>query len=456
MSRHARRSGEATPTINRDVARLAVPAFFTLIAEPLFLLTDSAIVGHLGTTALAALGAASTILLALTGIFVFLAYATTAVVARHVGAGREDDAVDAGLDGVWLALAIGIPLALLSALLAPPATRAMASDAAPAVTDAAVTYLRISALGIPAMLLLLAAQGLLRGLQDTRTPLWVTAGGFTVNAGLNAALVLGAHQGIAGSALGTVIAQWLMAAVMMATILRRTRHLDLRPHPARVLAAARFGVPLLVRTLALRAVLLLTTATAARFGATTLAAHQVASTLFTFLTFALDAVAIAAQALIGQALGRGDMTATRRLTDVMVRWGLLSGALAGVLLLGGAGALPALFSSDGAVRHATTYALVVIALAQPAAGVLFVLDGVLMGAGDGVYLARTQVALLAAYLPVVGALLWTRHDLAASAWLGGALPLVAVWGAYCLYLCARCLVLLRRSRSTAWMGHSVP
>lgn len=445
-----------SPAINRDVARLAVPAFFTLIAEPLFLLTDSAIVGHLGTDALAALGAASTILLTLTGAFVFLAYATTAVVARHVGAGQEDEAVNAGLDGVWLALAIGIPLGALSTLLATPATQALASDASAAVTDAAVTYLHISALGIPAMLLLLAAQGLLRGLQDTRTPLWVTAGGFAVNAGLNAALVLGAHQGIAGSALGTVIAQWLMAAVIMATILRRTRHLDLRPHPARVFAAARFGLPLLVRTLALRAVLLLTTATAARFGATTLAAHQVASTLFTFLTFALDAVAIAAQALVGQALGRGDMTATRRLTDVMVRWGLVSGAVAGGLLLAGAWVLPSLFSGDGAVRHATTCALVVIALTQPAAGVLFVLDGVLMGAGDGVFLARTQVVLLAAYLPVVGAFLAAHHTLASSAWLDGALPLVVVWGAYCLYLCVRCLVLMRRARSSAWMGHAVP
>lgn len=439
--------------MQHPIARLAVPAFFTLIAEPLFLLTDSAVVGHLGTASLAALGAASAILLTATGIFVFLAYATTAVVARHLGQSDRDGAIQAGLDGVWLAVALGLPLAGLTALLAEAGARAMSGSGGPDVVEAATTYLQISALGVPAMLISLAAQGLLRGLQDTRTPLWVTGVGFTVNAGLNAFLVLTAGWGLAGSAVGTVVAQWLMATALLVSILRRTRHLDLRPHPSRVLTSARFGAPLLVRTVALRAVLLLTTASAGWFGATTLAAHQIAMTIFTFLTFALDAIAIAAQALIGESLGRGDLVRTRSLSGVIVRWGWNSGAVAGALTLMAAWPAPYLFSADASVRRATSAALVVIALVQPVAGVLFVLDGVLMGAGDGPFLAKAQVVLLVAYLPLLMLLSLAREHLPR---LDGAAPLVALWVCYGAYLTARCAVLERRRRVDAWMNTVVP
>ena len=187
MMRRAAREVQETDSLGPQIRALAVPAFFTLVAEPLFLMTDSSIVGHLGVTQLAALGAASAVLLSLTGIFVFLAYATTALVARRMGANDEDGAIGAGLDGVWLALALSIPLAAATFAAAPLAVRAMTS--APDVVDAGVTYLRISALGIPAMMVCLAAQGLLRGLQDTRTPLLVTVTGFALNAALNACLL---------------------------------------------------------------------------------------------------------------------------------------------------------------------------------------------------------------------------------------------------------------------------
>lgn len=407
--------------------------------------------GHLGTPQLAALGAASAILLTATGLFVFLAYATTSVVSRHLGAGRRDDAVQAGLDRVWLAALLGLPLALFMFMFAHPLALAMggADVAAPAAG-----YLRISAAGIPAMLILLAVQGLLRGLQDTRTPLWVTGIGFGLNAALNALLVLGLHLGLAGSALGTVIAQWLMALAMLAIVVSRTRHLDLRPHPGRVLASARVGAPLLVRTAALRGVLLVTTAAAGTFGTASLAAHQVASTLFGFLTFALDAVAIAAQALVGESLGSSETARTRDLTAVIVRWGWWSGVGAGVLTLAGARWLPMLFTSDVQVRHGVTAALVVIALVQPVAGVLFVLDGVLMGAGDGPYLARAQLVLLALHLPVMAvAVWWVPRVLDVSR---PVTAMLVLWIAYSLNLAVRCGLLDRRRRGTAWMTHALP
>lgn len=446
MARLADDSAPSTPTLGPQIRALAVPAFFTLVAEPLFLTTDSAIVGHLGVTPLAALGAASAILLSLTGVFVFLAYATTSVVARRLGAGDTEGAIGAGLDGVWLALALGIPLTALTWAAAPAAVGAMSST--PDVVDAGVTYLRNSAFGIPAMLVCLAAQGLLRGLQDTRTPLIVTITGFTLNAGLNAFLVLVLHAGLAGSAIGTTCAQWLMAVALLASIARRVRHVDTRPHLGRVLAAARTGAPILVRTVALRAVLLLTTATAGLFGPGTLAAYQIASTIFTFLTFALDAVAIAAQALVGESLGRGDGERTRDLTATLTRWGWRCGLVAGVVTLVAAPWIPRLFTSDATIMRATTAALVVIAVVSAPSGVLFVHDGVLMGAGDGSFLARAQTALLVAYLPFVWALSASRTLVAG--W-GPSAPLVAVWVLYALYLLARTVVLDRRRRGTAWM-----
>ena len=435
-------------TAVQSIARLAIPAFFTLVAEPLFLLVDSAIIGHLGAEPLAALGVASTLLLSITGIFVFLAYATTAVVARALGAQDPTAAIRAGFDGVWLAVAVSVPLALVTALAAHPLSAALGTEA---LAPAAATYLRVSALGLPAMLVSLAVQGLLRGVQDTRTPLAATSVGFTLNAGLNAFLVLGLGWGLAGSAAGTVIAQWLMCLFMVAAVLRRTDSVPLRPHPARVLAAARFGLPLFIRTLALRGVLLLTTAVAANLGTLVMAAHQITSTVFSFLSFALDALAIAAQALTGEALGRGDRQLVRSTTQRFIRLGWIWGAVAGLILGAVAWVLPAAFTTDPDVRHATTAALLVLALAQPCSGVLFVLDGVLMGAGDGVFLAKAQLAVLTLYLPLAAAVFALSDHLTAP-WQGA----TAVWLIYSAYLVMRWAALARRARRDAWMENSVP
>lgn len=289
-----------------------MPAFGALVAEPLFLLGDSAIVGHLGTAQLAGLGVAGTALSTLAGIFVFLAYATTAAVARRIGAGDRRAAVQQGIDGVWLALLLAVPVALLAALLAPQVADLLGASATAA--PYAVTYLRISALGVPAMLMVLAATGVLRGLQDTRTPLLVAVAGFSANLGLNLTLVYGAGLGVAGSAWGTVLAQNGMAAVYLAVVVRgaRRERAALRPDPVGIRACARAGGPLMIRTLSLRAVLVLATAVAARLGDREVATHQIAMALWGFLAFALDAIAIAGQSIIGRYLGAGDRAAPGR------------------------------------------------------------------------------------------------------------------------------------------------
>jgi putative MATE family efflux protein len=424
------------------VLRLAVPAFFALVAEPAFLLADAAVVGRLGTAPLAGLGVASAALSTAAGVFVFLAYGTTGVVARRSGAGDRRGALLAGLDGVWLALLLGVLTGAALLLLAGPVARAF--GASPAAAGAATTYLRISALGLPSMLATMAATGVLRGMQDTRTPLLVALVGFPANVALNVLLVLGLGRGIAGSATGTVLAQTGMALALVTVVLRGTRtsgeelRLPLRPHPWRVLAAARLGVPLLVRTLALRGVLLLTTWAAAAGGDVPLAAYQVSSTVWTFLTFALDALAIAAQALTGRALGAGDVARARALTALMVRWGVLGGLVLGAVVLATANVVPPAFSPDPAVQAALTGALVVVALQQPLSGLVFVLDGVLIGAGDGRWLAGAQVLLLVAYLPVA----LVVRDAQASA--------VGLWCGFAGFMALRGLALWWRNRSGAW------
>ena len=442
----------------REILRLAVPAFLALVAEPLFLLADSAIVGHLGTVQLAGLGVASAALVTAANVFVFLAYGTTAVVARQVGAGSERAAVAAGIDGLWLALALGLGTALLVGLAASPV--AAVFGASPEAHAQAVTYLRVSAAGIPGMLLVLAGTGVLRGLQDTRTPLVASVVGFTANIVLNLAFVYGLHLGVAGSALGTVLAQTGMAAGLVLVVTHHARGLGarLRPHPSRVLRAAAQGVPLLVRTLALRAVLLLTTWVAAGLGDVPLAAYQVSATIWTFLTFALDALAIAAQALTGKALGAGDVAGARSATTTMIRWGTGSGAVLGLLVLALHTVLPGLFTSDPAVQAALAAALVVVALSQPVSGVVFVLDGVLIGAGDGRWLALAQLGLLVLYLPLLllvrraGADLLTGPDPVAAQ----AHALTVLWWAFTAFMVARGLVLWWRGRSDAWMVTGAP
>ncbi|MFK4224514.1 MATE family efflux transporter [Streptomyces sp. NPDC019890] len=424
---------------DREIVALAVPAFGALVAEPLFVMVDSAIVGHLGTHQLAGLGVAAALLMTAVSVFVFLAYATTAAVARRVGAGDLAAAVRQGMDGIWLALFLGTVVVAVTLPTAPWLVQAFgASDTA---APYATTYLRISSLGIPAMLIVLAATGVLRGLQDTRTPLYVAVGGFTANAALNAGLVYGAGLGIAGSAWGTVIAQVCMAAAYLIVVVRGARRhgASLRPDAVGIRASAQAGVPLLVRTLSLRAVLLIATAVAARLGDIEIAAHQIVLALWSLMAFALDAIAIAGQAIIGRYLGADDAEGARQACRRMVQWGIATGVVLGILVVVARPLFIPLFTSDSAVHDTLLPALLVVAVSQPIAGVVFVLDGVLMGAGDGRYLAGAMLVTLAVFAPV--ALLVPM--------VGGGLT--ALWWAMTLMMTVRMLTLWLRMRSGRWI-----
>ncbi|PPF10541.1 MATE family efflux transporter [Rathayibacter sp. AY1A5] len=431
-----------TSALDRSILRLAVPALGSLVAEPLFLLTDSALVGHLGAVPLAGLALGGTVLQTIVGLMVFLAYSTTPRVGRALGEGDERRAVAAGIDGGWLALLLGAGIAVVGALTAPAVVALFGAE--PAVAEAGVRYLAVSMAGIPAMLGVFALTGLLRGFQDTRTPLMIAAGGFALNAALNAVLIYPAGLGITGSALGTVIAQWAMLAAYAGVALRLARRVGapLRPHLAGLASSAGSGGWMLLRTASLRAAILLAVATATSLGAEELGAFQVAMTLFSTVAFALDAVAIAAQALLGRLLGAGDAEQARAVTKRCVTWGIGAGVVLGALVTGLSGVLPYVFSSDPEVLRLLPAAIAVVGLTAPLGGYVFVLDGVLIGAGDGRYLALSGLANLAVFVPL--ALL---APAAPAEW-----RLLALWLAFAVgFLGARAVTLGLRVRSDVWL-----
>jgi putative MATE family efflux protein len=430
--------------VDRDILRLAVPALGSLIAEPIFLLADSAMVGHLGVAPLAGLGIASAVLQTIVGLMVFLAYATTPAVARRLGAGDERGAVAAGVDGVWLALGLGVVLAVAGWLASPVLVGLFAASAE--VGEQALQYLQLSMLGLPAMLLVFAATGLLRGLQDTRTPLVVAVGGFAANIALNYVFIYVLGRGIAGSALGTVAAQWAMVAVYAVIVARHARRVGapLLPHHAGIGRSARAGGWLLLRTASLRAAILLAVFTATRLGPDELAAFQVTMTVFSTLAFALDALAIAAQALIGKGLGGGDAEGVRAVLRRCLEWGVGAGVVLGAVTVLLSPLAAGLFTSDPSVAALLAPALAIIGIGAPLGGYVFVLDGVLIGAGDARYLALTGLLNVAAFVPMAAAvLLWGGHHAAGLAWLAAAFA----FG----YLGARAVTLGVRARGRVWM-----
>ncbi|MGH9211288.1 MAG: MATE family efflux transporter [Acidimicrobiales bacterium] len=408
---------------DREIVRLAIPAFGALIAEPTYLLTDTAVVGHLGTPQLGGLAIANGVLLGLYTIFIFLAYGTTAAVSRLIGAGDEAEAAHQAVQSMWLAVLLGVALTVVGFVLAEPAVDLLGASGD--VRTNALVYLRISLVGIPAMLAVLAGTGYLRGLQDTRTPLAVAIGTAVLNLVVELVLIYGFDQGIGASALATVLAQTTAALVYIRRLGQTALALgvDLRPHPASLGALARVSRDLLIRTIALRAALGASTAVAARIGTDDLAAYQVAFEVWTFLAFALDAVAIAGQAIVGRALGADDGDAARGAGWRMIEWGVAMGTVYGALLLAGRTVLPHLFTDDAAVIQLTSFVLIWVAVLQPANAVAFVLDGVLIGAGDQRFLAWAMLGAAVVFIPAAGTVLFL--DLGIG-WLWAALGLLMV------------------------------
>lgn len=428
----------AARKLDREILALAIPAFATLVAEPLMVLVDTTIVGHLGTPELAGLTLAANVLGIVIGLSVFLAYGTTANVSRRLGAGDRRGALASGIDGMGLAGLMGLGLTAL--LVFGAAVFLPWYGSSPVATAHGVTYLRVVALGMPAQLITLASTGVLRGMQDTRTPLWVVIGANLMNVALNLWFVFGLGWGIAGAAAGTAISQWSAALTLGVVVLRGARREGVRAsfHPAGVLIAARSGGWLVLRSAALQTAITITTFVAAGLGDASLAAHQVTTSLWYAMSFAMDAFAIAAQALVGLRLGAGEARAARAVMRHVVGWGVGFGSVIAVGLMALRPFVGAVFTPDVAVHAALAPALVVLAVLVPIGGAAFMLDGVLIGAGDMRFLALASALSVAVYLPLA----WGVHS--------GGWGLAWLWGAYTGWILARAVILGLRVRGTAW------
>jgi putative MATE family efflux protein len=423
---------------DRAIVRLALPALGALAAQPLYVLTDTAVVGHLGTPELGGLAVASTVLITGYTVFIFLAYGTTASVARLVGAGDPAAAAHQGVQGVWLALVIGVVLAVVALPLAPQLVDLVGADGA--VRHNAVVYLRISLFGFPPLLAGLAGTGYLRGLQDTRTPLIVTAVSAVANLVIELVLIYGFDRGIGASALATVMAETGAAAVYVRRVASdaRGRGVGLAPDPAVMRRLLRVGGALFVRTISLRLSLTLGTAVAARSGTAALASYQIAFEIWSFLALVLDSIAIAGQAMTGRFLGAGDAAGARAAARRMIDWAIGAGVVLGLAVVAARPVLPQLFTDDERVVELCAFVLWFVAALQPVNAVVFVLDGVLIGAGDLRFLARAMVFAAAVFLPAV-------------ALVGGLdLGLGWLWAALGLLMLTRLAALMWRFTSPAW------
>jgi putative MATE family efflux protein len=423
---------------DRELLGLAIPALGALLAEPLYVLTDTAVVGHLGTAQLGGLGVASGALMFGYGLCIFLAYGTTAAVARLSGAGEQHRAAEQAVQSLWLALGLGVVLAVVGSTMSDGLIGMLGAEGETA--RHAGTYLRISLLGAPAMLLMLAGVGYLRGLRDTVRPLWVAVGTAILNLVLELVLVFGLDMGIGASAAATVVAQWAGAGCFIIWIGREVRRhgVPLHPRPGSIVRLLTVSSQLLVRNLSLTGTFLVGTAVAARIGDVEVAAHQVAFQTWMLLVLMMDAAAIAAQTMVGERLGAGDTAAARRIGTRTIIWSVAVGVLGGLVLAIWRGDVAGIFTSDPDVVAVAGFLLLHSALMAPLGAVAFALDGVLIGAGDQRFMATAMVG--AAGLAITAMVVGRMADLGIG-WL---------WAAFWLFFAARSMILGLRFLGDRW------
>jgi putative MATE family efflux protein len=427
--------------LDRRILAIAVPALGSLLVEPIYVLTDTAVVGRLGTEELGGLALASTVLNTLVLVFNFLSYGTTARVAVRRGRGDLVGGATDALQALWLAAGLGLLLAAGIALAAGPLVDLLGHDAA--VVDEGVAYLRISCAGIPFQLVAIACIGYLYGLPDTRRPFVVLAMSTSLNLAIELVLVLGLGWGVEGSALGTVLAQAASAAVLLAIVVRGLR-VDglhrLRVVPQVMWALVKVGGHIVQRTGFLLAALAVATAAASRAGTEELAGHQIAAQLFILLAVGVDMFKVAGQSLVAHALGADRPQEVRDVVDHLYAWGWRAGVVLTAATVALAPLLPHVFTGDADVRGPATLAIVMLGLLQIPAAYTFVLDGVLMGGNDFRDLRWSTTLAFLVSLPVFAAVLvWPR------------LGIVGVWTGMLLWVSVRALKNHHRVQGETWM-----
>lgn len=407
-----------------------------LAAEPLYLLVDTAVVGHLGAVPLGALGIGAALMALLTIVGTFVEYGTTARAARWFGAGREDVAIGEGVQASWLALGIGVAVVAAGEALAGPLTDLLGGGGA--VSHAAESWFRIAVLGMPGVLLVLAGNGWMRGVQKTRDPVRIVLAANALSAVASPLLVYPGGLGLEGSAIANVVAQ-VVGGVLFLRALRRAAG-SLRADGAIMRAQLVMGRDLIVRAAAFQVAFLSAAAVAARMGSAQIAAHQIGLQLWEFTALLLDSVAIAAQSLVGAALGGSDADGARRVAWQVARWGGWFGAAFAGLYGAGWWLVPRAFTTSPAVLHQAHLLWPWFVAMLPAAGVVFALDGVLIGAGD--------VAFLRTLTVIAAVLVFAPLNVAALHWHWG---IGGVWAGLTAFILVRLAGMLARARGTRWV-----
>ncbi|MHC9293428.1 MATE family efflux transporter [Mycobacterium sp. LTG2003] len=428
------------PATSRRIAGLALPALGVLAAEPIYLLFDIAIIGRLGAVSLAGLAIGGLILSLVSTQLTFLSYGTTARSARFFGAGDRPAAVREGVQATWLALALGLAIVIVVQGIAAPLVSVLAAGGD--IADAALPWLRIAILAAPAILVSLAGNGWMRGVQDTVRPLRYVVFGFAVSAVLCPLLVYGwlgmPRMGLPGSAVANVVGQWLAAVLFMWALL--AEKVNLRVQPAVLRAQLVMGRDLLLRTMAFQACFVSAGAVAARFGAAAVAAHQVVLQLWSFLALVLDSLAIAAQSLVGAALGAGQLAHAKSVAWRVTVFSALAGVVLAVLFAVGASVLPPVFTNDQSVLAAIGVPWWFLVAQLPVAGIVFALDGVLLGAGDAKFMRNaTLISALVGFLPLI--------------WLSLAFGwgLLGIWSGLSTFMVLRLVFVGWRAFSGRWL-----
>jgi len=416
---------------DKSILALGVPALAALAADPLYSLVDTAFVGNLGAAELGAVAVGTAAFTASFWLFSFLAYGVTPRVARFVGAGDDRNAARIGVQAVLMALFFGAVVTLLGVVFAGPIVRLL--GAGPGIQDLAESYLRIRVLSATAVLLAQVGHGWLRGAQDTRTPMYIAVGGALLNVVFDYLLIYTFGMGVQGAAWATVVGQYLAAGCFLLILTRRFGRGGAPWRFEREVAAGlmKIGADLVVRTGSLLGAMTLATAAAARMSLGSLGAWQITMQLFLFLSLVLDSVAIAAQALVGKHLGAGTRAEARAVSVRLMEWGLLIGLAAGLALYLGRAALASVFSNDAAVVASAASLIAWLAVVQPLSALAFTLDGILIGASDTRFLAKSMVVSSLAYAVVsvlamnlgwgtaglaAGATLWLALRTATTGW----------------------------------------
>ncbi|HEY7045923.1 MAG TPA: MATE family efflux transporter [Jatrophihabitantaceae bacterium] len=416
---------------------LAASAFVVLAAEPLYLLVDTAVVGHLGTTALAGLGVAGALMALLMLIGQFVEYGTTSRAARWFGAERRDAALNEGVQASWLAVIIGLVVVVLGQVFAHPMIGLLAGSNDD-VRHAAESWFRIAVIGVPGVLLVLAGNGWMRGVQETRQPVRIVLLANALSAAASPLLVYPAHLGLEGSAIANVAAQVVGSGLFLRALHRATT--QTRPQWTVMRAQLVLGRDLVLRSAAFQVAFLSAAGVASRMGSAQIAAHQIGLQLWEFIALLLDSFAIAAQSLVGAALGASDERTARRMAGQVGLWGLWAGCAFTVLLAAGWVIVPEAFTSSHAVQHQAHLLWPWLLGMMPAAGIVFALDGVLIGAGDiGFMRTITIVAAVGAFAPL---------NIAALRWHWG---IGGVWAGLTAFIMVRLVGMTARTRGSRWL-----